>query len=231
MKKLVIVPAFNEENSLPDVIADLVENFPGSDILVVNDGSHDNTSTVASSSGAITIDLPYNLGIGGAVQTGFRYAQKRGYPVAIQVDGDGQHKANQISALLETMAAENADLVVGSRVLAGSGFHSSRLRSFGSKVLAGIVTAAIGRKITDPTSGFRAYGTRAIMFFSRYYPEDYPEVEALVLASKKGLDIREVAAEMRPRLRGRSSITLLDGVYYMIKAVLAISIDIMKSIK
>jgi len=230
MRILVVVPAFNEQENITGVINDLSENFPDGDILVINDGSSDQTSEITKNLGINIIDLPHNLGIGGAMQTGFLYAHRMGYSAAIQFDGDGQHKADQIMKLLEPFKSNGTDLVVGSRFLSGKGFSSSKLRAAGGKILSSIVSWAIKKRITDPTSGFRIYGKKAIEFFSLLYPEDYPEVESLVLAHKKGLKIREVPSTMGPRINGKSSISLLEGAYYMVKVFLAISVDSIKKI-
>jgi hypothetical protein len=230
MKILVIVPAYNEEGSIRDVILDLRKNFPEGDVVVVNDGSLDRTSDVARSLGAGVIDVPYNLGIGGAMQTGFVYAMTRGYDAAIQFDGDGQHRADQIPKILAPHQKGGADLVVGSRFLSEGGFTSSIQRRMGAKILSFVVSSLIGKKITDTTSGFRVYGRNAIAFFSFLYPEDYPEVEVFILAHKKGLSIEEVPAEMGPRMLGKSSITVPKAVYYMVKVLLAIFVDLLKRI-
>lgn len=230
MKILVVVPAYNEENSIGGVIGDLTDNFPGGDILVVNDGSRDRTSETASNLGAKVIDLPYNLGIGGAMQTGFRYALKGGYDAAIQFDGDGQHRADEIPKILVPYQRGDADLVVGSRFLSEGGFTSSIQRKLGSKILSFVVSSLIGKRLTDTTSGFRLYGKKTIEFFSVLYPEDYPEVEALILAHKKGLRVSEVPAEIDARKSGRSSITAARAGYYMVKVLLAIFVDLLKSI-
>lgn len=231
MKVLVIVPAYNEEGCIKGVIDDLKANFPQGDILIVNDGSGDRTSEIAKGLGVNVIDLSYNLGIGGAVQTGFVYALSEGYDIAIQFDGDGQHRADQIPKILIPHQNDGADIVVGSRFLSEGGFSSSIQRRLGAKILSFVVSSLIRKKITDTTSGFRVYGRKAIAFFSSIYPEDYPEVEALILAHKKGLRTEEVPAEMGPRMIGKSSITIPRAVYYMIKVLLAIFVDLMKKIE
>lgn len=231
MRILVIVPAYNEEGNIGDVIKDLKDNFPGGDILVVNDGSQDGTSERAKGPGVTVIDLPFNLGIGGAMQTGFRYALSGGYDAAVQFDGDGQHRADEIPKILEPYRKNKTDLAVGSRFLSDGGFTSSMQRRMGSKILSFIVSFLIRKKITDTTSGFRVYSRKAISFFSSIYPEDYPEVEALILAHKKGLGIEEVPAEMSPRMIGKSSITIPRAVYYMVKVILAIFVDLLKKIE
>ncbi len=230
MKILVIVPAYNEEAAITTVLKDLRDHFPEGDILVVNDGSRDRTSEAARALGVGVIDLPYNLGIGGAMQTGFLYALTEGYDTAIQFDGDGQHRADEIKKILGAFRLRGADLVVGSRFLSEKGFTSSMQRRIGSKILSLVVSALTGKRITDTTSGFRVYSRKTIEFFSSFYPEDYPEVETLVLAHKKGLGIEEVPSGMNPRTMGKSSITTPRAVYYMVKVLLAIFVDLLKKI-
>ncbi|MGD0282336.1 MAG: glycosyltransferase family 2 protein [Dissulfurispiraceae bacterium] len=230
MKILVIVPAYNEERCIRGVIEDLRDNFPAGDITVIDDGSQDNTSAIADNLGVRVTKLPYNLGIGGAMQAGFLYARQEKYDAAIQFDGDGQHHADQIEKILKPWLSHNADLVVGSRFLSDGGFKSSVQRRIGAKILSFVVSAITGQRITDTTSGFRVYGKKAIEFFCSLYPEDYPEVEAFVLAHKKGLKIVEVPSEIGPRTGGRSSITICEAVYYMVKVQLAIFVDLMKKI-
>jgi glycosyltransferase involved in cell wall biosynthesis len=231
MKTLIIIPAYNEEENIASVIRDLRTNFPGGDIVLVNDGSGDGTSGVAKAAGVRVIDLPYNLGIGGAMQTGFLYAVREGYDAAVQFDGDGQHSAEEIPKILKPFVEDRGDLVVGSRFLSESGFTSSVQRRLGAKILAFVVSTLIRKKITDTTSGFRVYGRKAMEFFSGLYPEDYPEVEALILAHKMGLRIEEAPAEISARKFGRSSITIPRAVYYMVKVLLAVLVDLMKKIK
>ncbi len=230
MKVLVIVPAYNEECCIRGVIEDLRGSFPGGDILVVNDGSQDRTSEIAKGLGVNLIDLPYNVGIGGAMQTGFLYALQEGYDAALQCDGDGQHHGDQIEKILKPFLSDGADLVVGSRFLSESGFTSSVQRRIGSKILSFVVSSILRQKITDTTSGFRVYGKKTLEFFSSVYPEDYPEVEALILAHKKGLRIVEVPSEIGPRTGGKSSINFSQAFYYMVKVLLAISVDLIKKI-
>jgi len=230
VKILVIVPAYNEECCVESVIEDISCHFPSGDILVVNDGSGDMTSDIARNLEARVIDLPYNLGIGGAMQTGFLYALHEGYDAALQFDADGQHHADQIEKILKPFLSGSADLVVGSRFLSEGGFTSSVQRRIGSKILSFVVSAIVGIRITDTTSGFRVYGRKTLEFFSSNYPEDYPEVESFVLAHKKGLRIVEVPSEIGPRTGGKSSITFSQAGYYMVKVMLAILVDLMKRI-
>jgi glycosyltransferase involved in cell wall biosynthesis len=222
-KILAIVPAFNEEENIASVISDLNSIDIPIDILVVNDASVDNTSLAArSAGGSEIIDLPVNLGIGGAVQTGFKYAMRNGYDIAIQFDGDGQHKAREIKKLLGPIMAGEADIVIGSRFLGGGvGFRSTFTRRLGIRLLQAISRILIREKITDNTSGFRAYNRGAFEFLSDFYPEDYPEPESVVLLGKKGFKILEVLVVMGERRGGESSIHGLLSLYYMIKVVLS----------
>ena len=230
MKILVIVPAYNEEGCIRGVIEDIKGHFPAGDIVVINDGSQDKTSAIAGNLGVRVINLPYNLGIGAAMQAGFLFALQEGYDAAIQFDGDGQHHADQIEKILAPWLSQGADLVVGSRFLSDGGFTSSVQRRIGAKILSFVVSSIAGQRITDTTSGFRVYGKKTLEFFCSMYSEDYPEVEALILAHKKGLKIVEVPSEIGPRTGGRSSITFLRAAYYMIKVLLAIFVDLIKKI-
>jgi glycosyltransferase involved in cell wall biosynthesis len=227
MKILVIIPAFNESENIVDVINDCRQHLPNADIVVINDGSMDNTSSIAQSHGVRVIDHIFNLGIGGAVQTGFMVADREGYEVAIQFDGDGQHLAQEIEKILMPMDS-GADIVIGSRFLDESGYRMPFFRKIGARVFSFVISIICGNKITDTTSGFRAYGKKAIELFSSSYPEDYPEVEALILAYKKRLNMKEIPVKMKLRPKGKSSITPLRAVYYMIKVLLAVFVDLLK---
>jgi glycosyltransferase involved in cell wall biosynthesis len=231
MKTLVIIPAYNEETSLPGVIRDLRENAPDADIIVVNDGSRDRTAQVASGVGVAVLNLPYNLGIGGAMQTGYRYARDRQYDVAVQFDGDGQHVAEEIEKLLGPLRNNEADIVVGSRFLNRGEYRAPFFRRIGIKIFSTTLSAILTTPVTDTTSGFRAANRRVIEFFARTYPEDYPEVESLVLLHRYGMTIAEVPARMQERTAGRSSITPFRSIYYMVKVLLAVSIDLMKKVR
>ncbi len=220
---LVIIPAYNEEPNITSVIADLRSIDCSLDILVVNDGSHDRTSAVARSQGVPVLDLPKNLGIGGAVQSGFKYADRLDYPVAIQFDGDGQHIASEIPKLLAVMREQKANVVIGSRFMGWSeGYRSTFIRRFGIHLFDAVNSILIGQRVTDNTSGFRAYDSRAIYFLARHYPVDYPEPEAVILLGKNGFRLAEVSISMRERQSGSSSISGLNGIYYMVKVLLAI---------
>jgi hypothetical protein len=231
MKILIIVPAYNEEESLPGVIHDLRAQTPEADVLVVNDGSRDGTSRIARELGVKVLDLPFNLGIGGAVQAGFLYAHQNGYDAAVQFDGDGQHLAGEIKKLLEPLDAGRADLVIGSRFLSPGGYRAPVFRKLGIGIFSFVLSRILGMEVTDSTSGFRAANPRVIEFFARAYPDDYPEVEALVLLHKMNMRMEEVAVTMRGRTGGKSSITPMRSVYYMTKVLMAIFIDLLKKVR
>ena len=220
---LVIVPAFNESDSIEGVIRDLQGINLQLDILVVNDGSGDATSAKAKAAGGLVVDLPKNLGIGGAVQTGFKFANRNDYQYAVQFDGDGQHIAAEIPKLLDHLNSKNANMVIGSRFIEKhGGYRSTFARRLGIKVFEGLNSLLIGQRVTDNTSGFRAYDQSAIAFLAQHYPVDYPEPETVILLGRNNFIIFEVAAEMRERQAGGSSIAGIRGGYYMVKVILAI---------
>lgn len=219
---LVIVPAYNEEANIESTVRSVVD--AGYDYVVINDGSKDSTLNVCKSNGINVLDLPQNLGIGGAVQAGHKYARRYGYDIDVQVDGDGQHDPKYIPMLVEEIS-NGADLVIGSRFLAPlDGFKSTRLRRMGIKWLSFWLNLFTGRIITDPTSGFRASGPKAIDLFCENYPDDYPEPESIATLLKVGLTVSEVPVKMHERQGGVSSIGGLSSIYYMVKVSLAISI-------
>lgn len=228
---LVIIPAFNEASTIGAVIQDVRENMPEADIVVVNDGSWDSTVRIAEETGVSVVSHPYNLGIGATMQTGYKYAKLKGYDIAVQVDGDGQHQASQIKYLVEPLLRNEADIVVGSRFLGKGAYRPSIARATGINLFSRLVSVIIREKVTDTTSGFRAASMRCIDFFSRVYPDDYPEVESLVLLHKKGFRIIEVPVEMSERTGGRSSITAAKSIYYMFKVLLAIFVDLLKRVE
>jgi glycosyltransferase involved in cell wall biosynthesis len=222
MRALVIVPAYNEARNLPAVLEELRAQAPDWDVCVVDDGSADATGAVAREHGARVLRLPLNLGIGGAVQTGYLWARQNGYAVAAQIDADGQHDPRFLSQALSPIAAGAADVVIGSRYLRGEGFQSSRLRRAGSRYLSWFLRLRCGARVTDPTSGFRVAGSRAIALFATNYPSDYPEPEAIALARRRGLTVREVPVSMRSRGHGESSIGPGRTLYYLVKVSLAL---------
>jgi hypothetical protein len=229
-KLLVIIPAYNEERSVTCVIRDIRNHLPHAHILVINDGSHDATSRVARQAGVRVLDLFDNLGIGVAMQTGYKYAFERGYALAVQCDGDGQHPADQIPALVQPIIDGECDLVVGSRFLKRIDYKASFLRRSGMKLFAAIISSIVGREVTDTTSGFRAVNRSLIRYFSLYYPYDYPEVESLVFVHKAGFRFREIPIIMKHRRNGVSSITRGKSAYYVVKVLLAIFLDLLRKL-
>lgn len=226
---LCLIPAYNEEESVVKVIDDLRHHVPQADLLVIDDGSSDATSLLAKRAGAKVCRLSYNLGIGGAVQTGLKYAWINGYDIAIQVDGDNQHPAEEIPKLIAALQADdNLDMVIGSRFIGRSDFQSTVPRRLGISIFARILSMMCAQRLTDTTSGFRATRGEAIEFLARYYPRDYPEVEALVLLHRARYSFAEIPTRMRQRLGGKSSIRLRHGAYYMIKVTLAVAIELLK---
>jgi glycosyltransferase involved in cell wall biosynthesis len=228
VRKAAIVPAYNEASSIAGVVAELRATQPEFEIVVIDDGSADETAAVARRAGAEVVQLPFNLGIGGAVQTGIEWARRRGCELAVQVDGDGQHDPREIDKLLEPIVAGNADVAVGTR-FAGQGlYRPSVARRIGIGVFAGLVSMIVRQRVTDTTSGFRAMNERAIELFADEYPYDYPEVEATVLIFRHRLRLVEVPVTMRPRDAGRSSITVFRSLYYMGKVSLALFVGLLR---
>ena len=228
---LVIVPAYNEQATIGNVLRALRSEAPDFDILVVNDGSTDNTADVVRNvHGVELISLPYNMGIGNAMQTGYRFACQEDYDIAVQCDADGQHPAGEISKLVRAIAVGRADLVIGSRYVADTGYAPTISRRVGKSLLSRLVNSAIGGGITDTTSGFRAMNRAAFETFAHSYPDDYPEAEALVILHKHGLRAIEVSVEMRQRQGGRSSIGMTRAAYYIVKVSLSIFVGVFKKI-
>ncbi|MCF6138793.1 glycosyltransferase family 2 protein [Pseudalkalibacillus berkeleyi] len=226
-KVLIIVPAFNEEESIGKTLHKLIHtsrNSPyGIDICVVNDGSSDRTVDVVQSfPEVILLDLPYNLGIGGAMQTGYRYAYENNYQIAIQFDADGQHNNEDLSTIIEPLYANEADMIVGSRFVLPTDYKGSSLRRFGIVYFMYLLYLLTKQKFTDPTSGFRAINNRIIKEFAHKYPKDYPEPEVLIYIHKKGYVIQEKSVQMQQRQGGSSSITPFKSMYYMLKVTLSI---------
>lgn len=222
-KKLVIIPAFNEENNITAVVNDVKRNCPDWDILVINDCSTDSTSHIAHNlSDIFVVDLPCNLGIGGAVQTGFKFSKIHNYDYAVQIDGDGQHLPAEVAKLFHKMSISSCDMIIGSRFLDITSFRTTWLRRLGIKTFYWLFYFLIGLKITDSTSGFRLYNKKSIDVLAKFYPDDYPEPDAIILLNKNNLTLCEVGVAMREREHGQSSISLIQGPYYMIKVILSI---------
>ena len=210
------------------VVEETHTHLPQVEVLVVNDGSTDLTSEIAKSKGAVALDLPFNLGIGGAMQAGYQYAKEKGYDIAIQVDADGQHNPKEIPKLLHALEAKKVDMVIGSRFIGDSGYKSSMMRRVGISIFSQVISMIVRQKITDPTSGFRASNRKAIQLFASNYPQDYPEPEVVILLHQCHLKIGEVPVGMSERYSGESSITKIMSIYYMVKVLLAIFVDCFK---
>ncbi|HZO50597.1 MAG TPA: glycosyltransferase family 2 protein [Gaiellaceae bacterium] len=230
-RRVAIVPARNEQAAVGRVVAELRAFDPGLDVVVVDDGSTDRTAEVAAAAGALVVRLPFNLGIGGAVQTGFKFALEHGYELALRLDGDGQHDPAELPKLLAVLERDGADVVVGSRFVDGTarGHRSPVGRRLGIAFFARLVSLLTRQRLTDTTSGFQAINARGIAVFAADYPHDYPEVEAAVLAHKHRLRLAEVQVRMREREHGRSSITALRSVYYALKVTLALLVGMLRS--
>jgi glycosyltransferase involved in cell wall biosynthesis len=228
LKRIAIVPALNEEATVGRVIDEIRAFDPGFDIVVVDDGSIDRTAGIAADRGAHVLRLPFNLGIGGAVQTGYRFAFEHGYDIAVQVDGDGQHDPSELPAILAPVLAGEADLAVGSRFTGSGAYRSSFTRRVGIQIFARIVSGIVRQKVTDTTSGFRAVNRKGIALFAADYPHDYPEVEATVMCVKHKLRLTEVPVAMRERGGGASSITAARSIYYMTKVLLALFVGLFR---
>jgi glycosyltransferase involved in cell wall biosynthesis len=229
MRVLAIVPAFNESGAVADVVRDLLA-LGTVDVAVVNDGSTDETAALARAAGARVLDLPINLGIGGAVQCGFLHAARNGYEAAVQVDGDGQHLPREIARLLEPIARGDADLVLGSRFVGPTDYHAPRARRLGMLVFSAVVGLVSGQRLRDTTSGFRAAGRPVILYLAEHYPQDYPEVEALVLLKRAGFRIVETPCRFAERTTGRSSITAMRSAHYVVKVLLAILVGLFRRV-
>lgn len=221
-KRLVIIPAYNESGSIVETVRDIQKNAPTFDHVVINDCSTDNTRQLLEENGINHINLPINLGIGGAVQTGYLYAKRYGYDIAIQVDGDGQHDAQFLEKMADIIEEENIDLLIGSRFIKKEGFQSSVMRRFGIKYFTVLIKLLTGKTITDPTSGMRMASRRVIEYFAEEYPKDYPEPETAVTILKKKYIVKEIPVEMKERQAGVSSISPKKSIYYMIKVSLAV---------
>lgn len=221
-KVLIIIPAYNEEENIEKVVDNIRNNFPQYDYIVINDGSKDNTRDICQKRGYQYLNLSINLGIGGAVQTGYKYAKDKGYDVAVQIDGDGQHDIAYLEEMLPALKNGEADIVIGSRFIDKEGFQSSAARRMGIRILSALIFLCTGCKVKDVTSGFRAVNKRFIDIYAVNYPTDYPEPEAIVAAVMYGGRIKEHPVIMREREKGTSSINFVKSIYYMIKVTLAI---------
>ncbi len=220
---VAVLPAYNEAGAIGRVVDEIRAFDPSFDVVVVDDASTDDTVAVARARGAIVLELPFNVGIGGAVQTGFRYALEQGYDRAVRLDGDGQHDAAELAKLLHPIESGEADLVIGSRFVdPGGSYRPPFARRLGIRVFARLVSMLGGQHVTDTTSGFLALDCVGIELFAAEYPHDYPEVEATLIALRSGLRLSQVQVEMRERETGSSSITFVRSLYYLVKVLLAL---------
>ncbi|MCI6698743.1 MAG: glycosyltransferase family 2 protein [Lachnospiraceae bacterium] len=222
MKKLIIIPAYNESEAILSTVETIRREAPDFDYLVVNDCSTDSTKQILEEHRLNFLDLPVNLGIGGAVQTGYMYAYRHGYDMAVQVDGDGQHDPAFLKTMADHLENHHCDMVIGSRFIRKEGFQSSRARRMGIQWFSWLIRMMTGVTITDPTSGLRMVGRKGMELFSKDYPRDYPEPETIVTLLNRNLKIEEIPVIMRERQGGTSSINLKKSVYYMVKVSLAI---------
>lgn len=228
IKSIVIIPAYNEEKSIVKTVQDICEHAPEFDYVIINDCSTDRTLSVCRKHHLHVLNLPVNLGIGGAVQTGFLYAYKNGYDYAVQFDGDGQHDAKYLQEMRDYMIEQNDDMLIGSRFLEKEGFQSTGMRRFGIRYFSALIKLLTGQKITDPTSGMRMINRDILAMYSESYPKDYPEPESVVTIINSGKKVMEYPVIMRKRMEGTSSISPLKSVYYMIKVSLAIFLEMLR---
>jgi glycosyltransferase involved in cell wall biosynthesis len=222
LRTLIVIPAFNEQATVAKVVAEVLEKLPGTSVLVVDDGSADNTTRVAVAAGALVATLPFNLGVGGAMRVGFRYASENGYDCVVQIDADGQHDPANTPALVAELAT--ADLVLGARFAGQGEYAATGPRRWAMRVLARALSGIAHTRLTDATSGYRASGPRAVALFAEHYPAEYlgDTIEALVIAARSGLVIRQLPVSMRPRSGGVPSHNPFKSAAYLARAVLAL---------
>lgn len=225
MKKLIIIPAYNEEENIVKTVESILRDSTGFDYVIINDCSRDNTRKICEERGYNIVNLPINLGIGGAVQTGYKYAVRNGYDMAVQVDGDGQHDPSFLEEMASYLEEHDVDMVIGSRFIEKQGFQSSGLRRVGIRFFTFLIRILTGKKITDPTSGLRMVGKNVLQIFAEEYPKDYPEPETVVGVLRRGMKVEEIPVIMHEREGGVSSISMKKSVYYMVKVSLAIIIE------
>ncbi len=225
---LIIVPAFNEQAAIAQVVREIRETAPGAPVVVVDDCSTDGTARIARQAGAAVLSLPHHLGLGGAVQAGYKLAYELGYHYVIRVDGDGQHDPRDIPRLYETLRSSGCQMVIGSRYLDGDAHRSSLVRLLGTRFFRLVLRPILGKSVKDPTSGFVGVNRAALEVFSRSFPLEYPEIEALVVLQRRRFDFIEVPCRMRPRLGGRSTITAVKSLYYIVHVLLGVFVNILK---
>ena len=225
LKRLIIIPAYNEEENIEKTVEAILRDSKGFDYVIINDCSTDKTKQICEERGYNIVNLPINLGIGGAVQTGYKYAVRNGYDMAVQVDGDGQHDPKFLEEMAEYLEKNELDMVIGSRFIEKQGFQSSGLRRVGIRFFTWLIKVLTGETITDPTSGLRMIGRNVLEIFAKDYPKDYPEPESVVAILRKKMKVKEIPVIMHEREGGVSSISMKKSVYYMIKVTLAIVIE------
>lgn len=228
IRKLVIIPAYNEQDTVVEQCREVQSKAPDFDIIVINDHSEDETLARCRAAGIHVLDHSVNLGIGGAMQSGYRYAAANGYDIAVQVDGDGQHDPEFLDAMLDKLIEEDADMVIGSRFIEREGYQSTTVRRWGIRYFSGLIRLLTGQRVTDPTSGYRMVRGDLIGALAREYPQDYPEPESVVRLLRQGRKVVEVPVKMRERGGGTSSITARNSVYYIIKVTMAIMLERMR---
>jgi glycosyltransferase involved in cell wall biosynthesis len=227
-RRLILVPAYNEEGAIADVVRSVNREVPGIPVFVIDDSSSDATVAIATAAGARVVSLPHHLGLGGCVQTGYRLAFELGYDYVIRVDGDGQHDARDIPRILEALKSSGCEMVIGSRFVEESGQSTGPFRSLGIRFFRAVLRPILGQPVHDPTSGFVGVNRRALAVFSKSFPLDYPEIEALVVLQRKSFRFMEVPCRMLPRTTGRSSITALKSVYYITHVLLGVLVNVLK---
>ena len=225
---LVIIPAFNEEGAIASVIAELRDVLPGVPVLVIDDCSVDATKNIARSAGADVLPLPHHLGLGGCVQAGYMLAHELGYHYVVRIDGDGQHDPRDIPRIVEALRGSGCQMVIGSRFYASNGRQSSIIRSLGIHVFRLVLRPILGKPVRDPTSGFVGVNRQALEVFTRSFPLEYPEIETLVVLQRKRFQFQEVPCRMRRRMAGRSTITPVKSLYYIIHVLLGVFVNVLK---
>jgi glycosyltransferase involved in cell wall biosynthesis len=225
---LVIIPAYNEHACIEHVVREVREVLPETPVIVIDDCSSDSTGALAESAGARVLALPHHLGLGGAVQAGYKLAYELGYEHVIRVDGDGQHDPREIPLLYEALLSSGCEMVIGSRFTDGDAGHTSFSRHMGVRLFRLLLRPILGRPVRDPTSGFIGLNRAALQVFSRSFPLEYPEIEALVVLQRKAFRFFEVPCRMRPRMGGRSTITAVKSLYYVVHVLLGVFVNILK---
>jgi glycosyltransferase involved in cell wall biosynthesis len=225
---LIIIPAFNEEGAIADVVREVHQYLPGVPVLVIDDCSTDGTKAAAGAAGAEVLPLPHHLGLGGCVQAGYKLAFELGYSYVIRVDGDGQHDPRDIPRIFERLKESGCEMVIGSRFVTGNGSRTGSVRSLGIRFFRLVLRPILGQPVHDPTSGFVGVNRRALNVFRSSFPLEYPEIEALVVLQRRRFRFEEVPCKMRPRTTGRSSITALKSLYYVVHVLLGVFVNVLK---